>query len=184
MQQQNDPLEALDAVVVELEQHCARLQQFSSEQELTPAMVAQEMVDTVMSIMRDGLGAALESIVMMREYLHEEVEPALQDLAEPDSQLTPEDAASIREQLLVLRDLLDKAASLHAGNTPEGKTALDIVGMRLQRLTAVFARLEEIELREEPDDEDEEPSGLQLVPPASSAPVAELAPPPETEPAA
>jgi len=142
-----DNLERLNAVLVEIEAHTARLTRQAKLSGATPATIMQEVAETVMPLLRDYAMLSFKETVALREYLHTEVEPLLMEAAgAADSMLRPEDAALLTQRLLAYRSLLDGSKDRVAGDERVQVEA------ELGEVDKALARIAEITVEEDEDD--------------------------------
>lgn len=152
-----DNLETMNGLLRELETHSSRIARTAKLHNATPAVIMQELSETVMPLLRDFAAAAFAEILSVRTYLHEEVEPVLVEAAGADSMLLTEDAEMIMARLLSYRAMLSEALP----QTPPGENRVNVEA-ELAELDKVLARVAEITLEEGPEededeDEDDEP---------------------------
>lgn len=146
-----DSLADLIAVENEIEAHTARLARAAKLQNATGPLIAQEVGETVMPLLRDFARAVLSEFSGLRDYLHSEIEPLLLEAAgEGDSVLLPEDSALITQRLLAYRAVLDRMV--------DSATGSDRAQMETERaeVDRALARVAEITTEEGDDDEDGE----------------------------
>lgn len=160
----HDPLERVVQLRAEIESHRDRLQGLTAElADKDPKAVAQtltlELCDTVMSLFADFAGATADTMEYERDYITEELEPAVfgDTDDEPDgpeeSQLTPEDAAEYSVILGAYRTML--AAQHEAATNDELKAE---IATWIERVDTRMARTLEITMEPDLDDvPDDEP---------------------------
>jgi len=149
-----DNLERLNAVLTEIEAHAVRLARQAKLNSATPATIMQEIAETVMPLLKDFAILSFKESVTVREYLHSEIEPLLQEVAgQGDSALQPEDAAMIMQRLLAYRSLLDGAKERVVGDEKAK------VESELAELDRALARVAEITVEEGEDGEGEDDDG-------------------------
>lgn len=149
-----DPLDQMKGLVEEIKVHADRLARNGRVNRVEPV---QELIETVMPLLRDFAQAVFAAQYETRVYLTEEVEPLLQAADLPtESVLFSEDSEQFTGLLLRYRAFLEEAK---AATTGDGLAKLN------EELTAIdeaVARIGEITVDEEEevegDDDDEDPS--------------------------
>jgi len=145
----DDNLERLDAVVNEIGAHYARLVREAKLGRATVPSIMQELAETVMPLMKDFSVRMFAEMIAVRQYIHQEVEPALQRMGDDqDSLLLPEDAELITQRLLQYRGLLE---GLIARTVGDDKAKMEA---ELAEVDKTLARVGEITAEETSDDSD------------------------------
>lgn len=140
-------LDRLNGVVNEIEAHYQRLVREAKLGRATPASIMQELTETVMPLMKDFAVRTFAEVLAVRQYIHQEVEPALQRIGDDqDSLLLPDDAEMITTRLLSYRSMLEGAISRLSGDDKAKMEA------ELAEVDTTLARVAEITEEDDPDD--------------------------------
>jgi hypothetical protein len=147
----DDNLQRLDAVVNEIEAHYGRLVREAKLGRATVASIMQELSETVMPLMKDFSVRMFAEMIAVRQYIHQEVEPALQRIGDDqDSLLLADDAEMITQRLLSYRSMLEAGITRLTG---EDKTRMEA---ELTEVDTTLARVAEITEEVDPDDDNPE----------------------------
>lgn len=142
-------LERLNAVVGEIEAHYQRLVREAKLSRATPASIMQELSETAMPLLKDFAVRMFAEVLAVRQYIHQEVEPALARMGDPtDSLLLLEDADLITQRLLSYRTMLEGGIARLTG---EDRAKLEA---ELEEVDKALARVAEITEEVEPDADD------------------------------
>jgi len=146
----DDNLQRLDAVVNEIDAHYGRLVREAKLGRATVPSIMQELAETVMPLMKDFSVRMFAEMIAVRQYIHQEVEPALQRIGDDqDSMLLAEDAEMITQRLLSYRSMLEGGIARLTGDDKARMEA------ELAEVDTTLARVAEITEEVEPDDNPE-----------------------------
>lgn len=146
----DDNLQRLDAVVNEIDAHYGRLVHEAKLGRATVPSIMQELTETVMPLMKDFSVRMFAEMIAVRQYIHQEVEPALQRIGDDqDSLLLAEDAEMITQRLLSYRSMLEGGIARLTGDDKARMEA------ELAEVDTTLARVAEITEEVEPDDSPE-----------------------------
>lgn len=157
-----DNLETINTILGEIEAHANRLRRETKLNRASPATLMQELSETVMPLLRDFAKHTFDEVLQVRQYLHEEVEPALLEATGgiDDSVLLPEDAALITQRLLAYRAFLEAMIASASDDQKAMATAeqveVDRALARVGEITLEEDEEEEGDEEDEPDDDEEE----------------------------
>lgn len=147
-------LERLNGVVGEVEAHYQRLVREAKLGRATPASIMQELSETVMPLLKDFAVRMFAEVLAVRQYIHEQVEPALMRIGDQDdSVLLPDDAEMITQRLLSYRTMLEGGIVRLSGDDKARMEA------ELAEVDKTLARVAEITMDDQPDDNPDDADG-------------------------
>lgn len=153
-----ESLERMDGLLRELQQQRVRLALVAKDENITAHAVMTELVETVMSFLVDVTTMSFQGQMDLRQYLHDEVEPAILSNNEDPDGLMPEDAELFQGLLLGYKSMLVASLSVEP---PEGMDEADANAAKraaagqIARIDAALGRIEDLRLRPPDDDDDD-----------------------------
>ena len=146
-----NPLDKIQALTKDVQSQSARLRAIQRAGKLTPEVLASEVVETVLPLMEDTLGALYEAQYLQQQFGDEVAEKLWPEDGEGDEGgLWPEDAQLFKTLLGEYRDLLSAGLStLSADDQP-------VATQKIEILTKALSRIDELTLEPGDDDEAEE----------------------------
>lgn len=152
---ETSPLDQIQNLVNEIDSDVRRMKR---DRKPDVEQVHAELYETVLPFLRELAMATAQELAAVREYLHEEVEPALQEALGEVSTLTPEDGDLILARLQAYKAILAqmRESAIASAATPDRVSEIDA---EIQQTDDAITVVTDATVEEEPAPDGAAPDG-------------------------